>query len=81
MSAYERAVAAKLAEKQAEQRAMSPLKVAQRFLREWCGRQGFGGVLSPDAAASLVNELERLVIAERADTMEAQTTGSGENGV
>jgi hypothetical protein len=74
VNAYERAVAARLAEKQAEQRALSPLKVAQRFLREWCGRQGFGAALSPDAAASLVTMIEALVEAERPAPTPMMTT-------
>jgi hypothetical protein len=65
-TAYERAMQQKLAEKQAKQREMQPRKVAQTFLREWLGKQGFGGVMDVHAAASLVDHIEAIVVAERA---------------
>lgn len=77
MNAYDRVMAQKLAEKQRAQRAMSPKKIGQRLLQEWCGRQGFGAVLDPMQAASLVRLVEDIVIAERPNG-EGQTFGGGD---
>jgi hypothetical protein len=67
-TAYERAVAAKLSEKQKKQRAMPPIKVGQLLLREWCGKAaGFGVVLDVMAAARLVELVEAVVKAERSN--------------
>lgn len=72
-TAYDRIVARKLAEKQARQRAMPPKKVAQVLLREWLGKQGFGGVMDPFAAASLVEFVEAAIAAERTLSTSNQT--------
>lgn len=72
-SAYDKCIAMKLAEQQAAQRAMSPQKVGQKLLREWCGKaHGFGVVLDPFAAAGLVRLVEAAIVAERADITQAQ---------
>lgn len=68
-TAYDRVMALKLAEQQAAQRAMSPQKVGQKLLREWCGKaHGFGVVIDPFAAAALVRLVEAAIVAERANT-------------
>lgn len=65
-TAYDKVMALKLAERQREQRAMPPRKIAQKLLREWCGRAaGWGGVLDPMAAARLVELVEAAIAAER----------------
>jgi hypothetical protein len=77
VSAYERIMQQKLAEKQAIQRETPPRKVAQTFLREWLGKQGFGGVMDVSAAASLVQHVEAIIVAERA-TLPEQSGGERE---
>jgi hypothetical protein len=65
--AYHKVVALKLAEAQKAQRSMSPRKVGQKLLREWCGQAaGWGGAIEPMAAARLVELVEAVVAAERA---------------
>lgn len=66
-SAYDRVMELKRAQQQAEQRATSPLKVAQKMLREWLGAHQMGGVIDPMLGADLVRRVEAIVIAERAD--------------
>jgi len=63
--AYRKAMAQRLAEKQREQRAMSPRKVGQKFLQDWCGAQGFGAYLPVEMAADLVDRITAVVEAER----------------
>lgn len=71
LSAYDRAVALKIAKRQSDQRAVAPRKVAQNLLREFCGKgAGWGGVMDPFAAAKLVELVEEIIVAERAGTME-----------
>lgn len=65
-SAYLRAEAQRLAQHQHQQRAMAPKKVAQKLLREYCGRHGFGGVMDVGSAALLVQMVEAIIVAERA---------------
>ena len=76
-SAYDKAMALKLAQKQAEQRAITPRKVAQNLLREWCGRaSGFGASIDVMAAGRLVELVEAVVVAERARIHAAQNIQS-----
>lgn len=75
-NAYDRVMALKLAEQQRIQRGMSPQKVGQKLLRDFCGRQGFGAVMSPDHAASLVRLVEAIVVAERAQPLPAPPTSA-----
>lgn len=63
-SAYDKVMAMRLAERQRIQREMSPLKVGQQFLRQWCGAQGVA--LPPEAASALVTRVAAIVEAERA---------------
>lgn len=71
-TAYDRVVKQKLVIAQAEQRAMPPIKIGQKILREWCGSHQ--AVMDPSMAADLVKRVEAAIVAERA----ALTTGKGE---
>lgn len=71
-TAYERVAALKLAQDQAKQRDLSPLKVAQKLLRDWLGAQGMGAVIDPMAGADLVKRIEAAVIAERVGLTEIE---------
>lgn len=73
--AYQRVMAIKLAQQQAEQRKLTPQKVGQKLLREWLGAQGFGGAIDPMAGADLVRRIEAVVVAERGST--SQKAGDG----
>lgn len=66
-TAYERALAEKLKVVQREQRAMTPERIGQKCLRDFCGRVDFGAVMSPDAARDFVRLVEAIVVAERAE--------------
>ncbi len=65
-TAYDRAMGTKIAIQHSEQRATSPKKVAQKLVRDWCGRaSGFGIAIDPMDAARLAELVEMIVIAER----------------
>jgi hypothetical protein len=75
-TAYDRAMALRLAEQQREQRATAPRKIAQKLLREWCGKAaGWGAAIDPMAAARLVEMVEAVVVAERACEQKVDSDG------